>query len=73
MHKKSSGNMTSVEAGVSRRILVHVRGRHSLRRRHISVETSWNGLGFLRRGARYVRKFTPISDVESVASKEVDN
>ena len=62
--------MTSVEVGVSRHILVHVGGRYFPRRRHTSVETGWNGLGFLRRGARYVGQWSPISNVHRVASKE---
>ena len=49
---------------------MHVEGRHSPQRRHMSVETSENGLGFLQRGVRYVRKWTPIPNVESVASEE---
>ena len=71
--KRSSENMTSIEAGVFWHILVHVEGRHSPRRKHISIKIGWNGLGFLQRGARYVGKWTLIPDVESVASEEANN
>ena len=73
MQEKSSENMTSIEAVVFRRILVHVGGRHSSQHKHISVRTGWNGLGFLWCVVRCIVKWTPILDVKSVASKEAGN
>ena len=46
----------SIEASVSWCILVHVGERYSSRHRHMRIGTGWNGLGFVRCGARYVEK-----------------